>query len=79
MKYINEAINHTPTVIELYILKAQIYKKGVDLVKANELYNEARKLDLADRYLNAKSSKFMIRTDKLQEAEETMCLFSKEG
>lgn len=29
-KYINEAIEHTPTVIELYIVKAKIYKKAGD-------------------------------------------------
>jgi hypothetical protein len=49
----------------LYILKAKIYKHAGDPEKACTLYNEARKLDLADRNLNAKSSKYMIRFDKI--------------
>jgi peptide alpha-N-acetyltransferase len=43
------------------------------------LYEESRKLDLADRYLNAVSSRYLIRVEKLQEAEDVMSLFSKEG
>lgn len=43
------------------------------------MYNEARKLDLADRFLNARSSRYKIRDDELKDAEETMMLFSKEG
>jgi len=34
---------------------------------------------LADRYLNAVSSRYMIKVDKISEADETMALFSKEG
>lgn len=65
MKFINEGIEHTPTVIELYMVKAQIYKRAGDLEKASKLYNEARKLDLADRFLNARSSRYKIRADHL--------------
>lgn len=61
--FINEAIKHTPTVIELYVVKAQIYKKSGNLEMASKLYEEARKLDLADRFLNARSSRYKIRND----------------
>lgn len=77
--YVHEAIQHTPTVIELYILKANIYKQVGDVASASVSYEEARKLDLADRFLNARSSRYLIRNDKLDEAEKTMLLFSKEG
>ena len=76
--YINKAIEHTPTVVDLYILKAKIYKHSGDKKRASLLYEEARKLDLADRYLNAVSSRYRIRIDEVQEAEETMALFSKD-
>jgi peptide alpha-N-acetyltransferase len=66
-------------VLDLYILKAKIVKRQGDLMRASCLYNEARKLDLADRYLNAVSSRYMIRIDQLKEAEETMALFSKDS
>lgn len=30
ISYINKAIEHTPTVVDLYILKAKIYKRAGD-------------------------------------------------
>ena len=77
--YISKAIDHTPTVIDLYILKAKIYKRAGDQKYASHLYEEARKLDLADRYLNAVSSRYLIRVEDIPAAEKTMALFSKEG
>ena len=79
LRYIDAAIEHTPTVVDLYVLKAKIYKHAGDARKAFSLYDEARKLDLADRYLNAVASRYRIRIDELQEAEKTMALFSKES
>ena len=79
LSYINKAIEHTPTVVDLYILKAKIYKHGGDAIRASALYEEARKLDLSDRYLNAVSSRYRIRIDELIEAEKNMALFSKDS
>jgi N-alpha-acetyltransferase 15/16, NatA auxiliary subunit len=79
LKYIDAAVEHTPTVVDLYVLKAKIYKRAGDARRASGLYEEARKLDLADRYLNAVSSRYLIRVDQLQQAEDTMALFSKES
>ena len=42
------------------------------------LTEEARKLDLADRYLNAHSSKYLFKANKVQQANETMALFSRD-
>ena len=50
-----------------------------DNKKCCDYYEDARKLDLADRYLNARASRYKIRVDQVKEAEETMALFSKEG
>lgn len=62
----------------MYILKAKIYKRAGDVKRAATLYDEARKLDLSDRYLNALASRYLIRDDKLEQAEQTMALFSKD-
>jgi len=43
-----------------------------------ELAEEARKLDLADRYLNAHSSKYIFKADDPKKAEDTMRMFSRE-
>ena len=77
--YLNQAIEHTPTVVELYILKAKIYKHVGDTERAATLYDEARKLDLADRYINAVGSRYRLRNNQNKEAEENMALFSKES
>jgi peptide alpha-N-acetyltransferase len=60
-------------------LKAKVFKRIGDTEYASKLYDEARKLDLADRYLNAVSSRYMIRNNQIQDAETAMALFSKEG
>ena len=65
LEYINRAIEHTPTVIDLYVVKARIYKRSGDKKYASKLYEEARKLDLADRYLNAVTSRYLIRVEEL--------------
>jgi len=43
-----------------------------------ELTEEARRLDLADRYLNAHSSKYIFKVDDTARAENTMRMFSRE-
>ena len=58
LSMLGEAIEHTPTMVELYTLKAKILKHLGRLDEASEAFEEARKLDLADRWLNAKSAKY---------------------
>ena len=76
--FVNKAIEHTPTVIELYIHKAKIYQRLGDPEKAANLNEEARNLDLADRYLNAHSSKYLLKANKIRESYDNMIFFSKD-
>eukprot|EP00053_Salpingoeca_punica_P018371 m.179800 g.179800 ORF g.179800 m.179800 type:complete len:865 (-) comp17416_c0_seq3:198-2792(-) len=76
---INKAIEHTPTMIELYMCKAKIYKHAGDAEEAAHWMNFARELDLADRYINNKCVKYMLRAGRIKEAEETVSLFTKEA
>ena len=78
MKYANIAIQHSPTVVELYTHKAKIFQKGGNAAAALNLTEEARCLDLADRYLNAHSSKYMFKAGEVQKAHDTMLLFSRD-
>jgi len=50
IEYIDWCIDHTPTVVELYLAKAKIYKNIGDKEKACEFVEEARSLDLADKF-----------------------------
>ncbi|XP_049848866.1 uncharacterized protein LOC126316815 isoform X2 [Schistocerca gregaria] len=77
LSYINRAIEQSPNLIELYLLKAKILKKLTDYSKAAELVEQARLLDLSDRFLNNKSVKYWLRADKVDEAIKRVNLFSK--
>jgi peptide alpha-N-acetyltransferase len=77
LEYINRAIKHTPTLVELYMTKGRILKHAGDLEGAAVALNEARELDLQDRFINSKCTKYLLRADKMAEAEETVVLFAR--
>lgn len=39
--------------------------------------DSARKLDLQDRFINTKATKYFLRADKVKEAQDTIGLFTK--
>lgn len=79
LEQINLAIRHTPTCLDLYLFKARVYKHAGDLRSAARWMDEARKMDLADRYLNTKATRYMLRADQVAQAESTIALFTKDG
>ncbi|CAK9174650.1 unnamed protein product [Ilex paraguariensis] len=79
LEKIDEAIEHTPTVIDLYTVKSQILKHSGDLAAAAALADEARCMDLADRYINSKCVKRLLQADQVALAEKTAVLFTKDG
>ena len=56
---------------------AKILKQAGDLVQAAEVMNNARLLDLQDRFINSKSTKYLQRADQLARADDVVALFSK--
>ncbi|GFP95471.1 N-alpha-acetyltransferase 15 nata auxiliary subunit [Phtheirospermum japonicum] len=79
LRKIDEAIEHTPTVIDLYSVKSRILKHAGDPVAAASLADEARCMDLADRYVNSDCVKRMLQADQVALAEKTAVLFTKDG
>lgn len=79
LEKIDEALVHTPTVIDLYLVKGRIFKHAGDLVAAAALADEARSMDLADRFLNSECVKRMLQADQVEQAEKTALLFTKDG
>lgn len=75
--YADKALAHTPTLVELYILKARVMKHLGLLEEAAEIMNNGRKLDLQDRFINAKTVKYLLRADNNDEATEIVSLFTK--
>ncbi|KAL6568104.1 N-alpha-acetyltransferase 16, NatA auxiliary subunit [Orobanche hederae] len=79
LKKIDEAIEHTPTVIDLYSVKSRILKHAGNPLAAAALADEARCMDLADRYVNSDCVKRMLQADQVALAEKTALLFTKDG
>ena len=67
--YIKRAIDHTNTVTEFYVIKAEIEYKMHNNLEALKTINEARKTDLADRYMNNICIKFLFKCMKPSIAE----------
>ncbi|GMH43697.1 hypothetical protein BSKO_11619 [Bryopsis sp. KO-2023] len=78
LERISEALKHTPTVSELHLVHSKILKHVGDFPGAAEAADEARKLDLADRYLNCVAVKAALRAGRIEEAEKMAALFTKD-
>ena len=79
LKLINLAIDHTPTVVELYMLKAKILKHSNELFQAVQSMKEAQSMDASDRFVGSKCAKYMLRAGQIEEAVEMMGNFTKPG
>lgn len=76
-QYIEKAIEHTPTLVEAYMVKAKIQKRSGDLQAACETMNQGRELDLQDRFVNSKAGKYYLLANKNEQAVNTISLFTK--
>ncbi|XP_066937561.1 N-alpha-acetyltransferase 15, NatA auxiliary subunit isoform X2 [Macrobrachium rosenbergii] len=79
LQLIDRALDHTPTLIELYIVKGKILKHAGDFVGAYEALQEAQTLDTADRYVNSKAASYLLKANLVRQAEEMCSKFTREG
>ncbi|KAB5570955.1 hypothetical protein PHYPO_G00219410 [Pangasianodon hypophthalmus] len=79
LEYINTAIESTPTLIELFLIKAKIYKHAGNIQEAARWMDEAQALDTADRFINSKCAKYLLKAGLIKEAEEMCSKFTREG
>ena len=77
--HVDAAIRHTPTALDLYLDKAHILASLGAAGAAAYLADHARRMDLADRYINCEAVKLMFRAGRAEEAETTAALFTKDG
>lgn len=73
------AMEHTPTLPELYMTKARVLKRAGDPYGAIRAMDEARQLDGQDRFINTKSGKYRLRAGMVDEADEIFGLFTRKG
>lgn len=67
LEMMDSAIEHSPTLQDLYMLKARIYKHAGALADAADWMERAREMDLADRYLNTKATRYLLRADQIDQ------------
>ena len=79
LSYINKAIEYTPTLVELYMIKGKIYKHAGNFYEAVKWLDEAQSLDTADRFVNYKCSKYMLRADMIKESQDIASKFTRVG
>lgn len=71
------AIEHTPTLPELHMLRGRVLKRVGDYFGAAKAMNDARMLDGQDRFLNTKCGKYFLRAGMVVEAMSIFGLFTK--
>ena len=79
LAYVDEALKHTPTLIELHTLKGRIYKHAGATQAAVGCMEEAQMLDTADRFVNCKAAKYLLRSGQVEAAEAMAGKFTREG
>lgn len=77
MKWIDLAIEHSPTLVELYLFKSRILKTQGKVVEASEFIDQGRQMDLQDRFVNSKTVKYYLRANNIDKAMELISLFTK--
>lgn len=77
MDHVQRALDHSPTLVELYLLKARITKHLGKLEEAKDIMEEGRLLDLQDRFVNSKAAKYLLRANHVDKAVDVVSLFTK--
>jgi peptide alpha-N-acetyltransferase len=74
---LNKCLEHTPTAVDVYELKARILKAAGDINAAVECLDQGRELDKQDRYINNQTTKYMLQAGRQETALERISLFTR--
>lgn len=70
LEYCEKTEEYCPTFVEVYILKAKIYKKLGRYELAAKTLKETHTIDKADRYLTNITAKYLLLNNQIQEGDE---------
>ena len=73
---IDKCLEHTPTLVDLYERKGRILKLSGDINAAADCLDVGRELDKQDRYINNKTTKYLLRANRDDDARKTISLFT---
>ncbi|VDM34120.1 unnamed protein product [Hydatigera taeniaeformis] len=74
---VSKEIDINPTIVDLYVLKAEIYRDAGDIITASRWMDEAQSLDTADRFINAQCTKYMVQAHRIGDAEAMASKFTR--
>lgn len=70
LEYCEKTEEYCPTFVEVYILKAKIYKKLGNYEAAASTLKENHTIDKADRYLTNITAKYLLLNNQIQEGDD---------
>ena len=82
-------LQNTKSLVWLYVLRDQLYDLCIescyskcfqhagDIEEAVRLMDEAQSLDTADRYINSKCAKYMLKANMVNEAADMCSKFTR--
>jgi tetratricopeptide (TPR) repeat protein len=73
----DKCIEHTPTAVDVYELKARLIKASGDIKAAVECIDKGRDLDRQDRYINNQTTKYMLQAGMEDEGLKRISLFTR--
>jgi peptide alpha-N-acetyltransferase len=74
---LDKCLEHTPTAVDVYELKARLLRSSGDINAAVECLDTGRELDKQDRYINNQTTKYMLHAGMLDTALERIALFTR--
>ncbi|KAI0872202.1 tetratricopeptide [Hypoxylon argillaceum] len=77
LEFVGRGLKLVPENLEFHMTKARIWKHFGNTRKAAEIMDQARNLDLKDRYINTKTAKYQLRNNETAKALKTMSLFTR--
>mgnify|MGYP005847324103 CR=1 FL=1 len=77
VEMLDKCLEHTPTAVDVYELKARLLKAAGDLKTAVEVIDQGRDLDRQDRYINNQTTRYMLQAGMDKEALKRISLFTR--
>lgn len=77
LQFVDKCLEHTPTLVDVYELKARLLQKDGSLDAAVLCIDKGRELDLQDRYINNQTVKYMLQAGQEKDALDRMALFTR--
>ena len=74
---LDKCLEHTPTAVDVYELKARLLKAAGDMNSAVDCLDNGRELDKQDRYINNQTTKYMLQAGMQETALERIALFTR--